>query len=170
MSVRYQIHPNDAFLTDAFQRHHSQHSLYRVFAVIRIIGIVVLMLCSLALVVAGEWSMAILTLGMASFIPLSRKFDHFCRARTIKKLPFWNEVSVTEFSDEGLKSNSSNGSSDLSWQAFTRVLRFPDGFLLYQGPSYFHWLPDSSLVEGFKAQDAEVFLRKHLADYQVIRT
>ncbi len=165
MSVRYQVHANDAFFTDAFQRHYSQHFLYRVFSVIRVSGIVVLVLCSLALAVAREWSLAVLTLGMASFIPLSRKFDHFCRRRKIRKSPFWNEVSVTELSDEGLKSNSHKGNADLTWQAFTRGLRFPDGFLLYQGPSLFYWLPDSALVEGFNADDAEAILREHLADY-----
>jgi hypothetical protein len=170
MSVRYQLQANDAFFTVALQRHYSQHSLYRVFSVIRAFGFIVFMLCSIAAAVAWELLLAVITLGMALFIPYSRKFDHFCRARIIRKSPHWNEVSMTEFSDEGLKTNSNKGNTDLTWQAFTRALRFSDGFLLYKGPNYFHWLPDSALVEGSNASDAEAILRENLTDFRVTRS
>jgi hypothetical protein len=33
------------------------------------------------------------------------------------------------------------GSSEISWQAFVKVVQTPTGFLLYPLPQIFHWLP-----------------------------
>jgi len=170
MSVRYQIHANDAFFTVAFQRHYGQHRLSGIFSAIRLLGVVVFVLCAITLAVQKIWLTALFTLGLAVFILFSRKFEHFWRLIKIRKSPFWNEVSVIWISDEGLKSNCNKGNADFKWQAFTRVLRFPDGFLLYQGPCVFFWLPDSALIEGFKAHDAESILREHLVDFKAIHT
>ncbi len=168
MFVRYKIQADEVFFTSAFQRHYKQHALSRFFSTIRAMGIIVFTLCAMTAAVQKYWLPAFVTLGLALLILLSRKLDHFWLLWNLKKSPFWDEETVMEISDVGLKTSSNKGNADLAWQAFTRALRFPDGFLLYQGPSVFYWLPDSTLAEGFNAQDTEAVLRKHIANFRVI--
>lgn len=49
-----------------------------------------------------------------------------------------------------IRTQSTLGQSEVEWQAFTKVLRTPDGVMLYPNDQIYHWLPR----RGF-ASDAE---------------
>jgi hypothetical protein len=81
------------------------------------------------------------------------------------KSPYRDENMVIVLSDEGFQGTGDVGRTALSWQAFTKAVRFSDGFLLLQGPGVFNWLPDTALSEGNVAE-IELLLLKHVASYQ----
>lgn len=62
------------------------------------------------------------------------------------------DMTVTwEISNDRVSAKTEVARSDMTWAAFRRVLRLPEGFLLYPNDSISHWLP----VNAF-AGDADV--------------
>ena len=167
MSVQYRIQAGDEFYATAFQRHFQQHASYRSISTIRIVGIIVLLLCAAATALQGHWKPALASLGAVSLVILSRPLDRFIRHWKIRRSPFWNEVFKMELSEQGFKSSSPKANVELTWEAFTKAIRFSDGVLLYQGPNAFYWLPNTSLLEGDTIGQAEWLICQHVA---VMRT
>ena len=70
------------------------------------------------------------------------------------KKPDRDMVVTYQISGERLLSKSDVASSDMLWRVVARVLRTPDGFLLYVSDTQVHWLP----VRGFQdPADADRF-------------
>lgn len=59
-----------------------------------------------------------------------------------------------EISDDRVSSKTDLAASDLSWTAFVKVARLPQGFLLYPNDSVFLWLPVHAFAS---AADVERF-------------
>jgi len=87
------------------------------------------------------------------------KLDLWVMMRRFRKSPFYENNVNYVISKNGIKMESENCKSELSWNAFTNICRFSDGFLIFSGPQAFHWLPDSSLISG-SLEDAELLFRK----------
>ncbi|HEY2343942.1 MAG TPA: YcxB family protein [Chthoniobacteraceae bacterium] len=66
---------------------------------------------------------------------------------------------------DGVTIQSDKSASQISWDAYTSAQRLKDGFLLFQGPHLFNWLPFAAIVEG-SVEDAESLLRDNVADYK----
>jgi YcxB-like protein len=80
----------------------------------------------------------------------------FLRRANIKhytQRPDRDMVVNWEFRAEGLRSKTESSSGEFSWSMITKVLRTPQGFLLYPNDRVFHWVP----IHAF--QDAEAIER-----------
>ena len=86
-------------------------------------------------------------------------------ARRFRKSPYYNEHVCSELSSEGLTGGGSIGAAKFTWAAFTSARRFSDGFLLFQGPNNFNWLPNRALVEG-TVEEVDQLLQEHVVDYR----
>ena len=53
----------------------------------------------------------------------------------------------------------------LKWSVCTSARRLADGFLLFQGPRRFNWLPFSAITEG-SIEEAEELIRGNVSNYK----
>jgi hypothetical protein len=85
--------------------------------------------------------------------------------RSLKKSPWTGSRMNTTLSEDGMHITSDKSDVFLKWSAFTKALRFNDGFLLFQGPRVFNWLPKSALTEGSE-QDVDSLLKENIKNYK----
>jgi YcxB-like protein len=76
--------------------------------------------------------------GMGGSYQLSAK-------KQFTKSPALREPRRIEFSDEGVKTDSAMGSSQVSWKSFLRYAESEDTFLLYTSPVVFEIVPKRAL-------------------------
>jgi len=88
--------------------------------------------------------------------------------RSFKKSPYLDDDVVIEFTDAGFHAHSSKQDTKLQWSAFTKVAHFSDGFLLFQGPKFFNWIPFSSLESPSQAVELATLLRSKITEHKVV--
>src|SRR5262249_55903306 len=77
-----------------------------------------------------------------------------------------NDDWIIRLSDDGMSSSGQRGEGRLDWSCFSRVRRFADGFLLFQGPHLFHWFPDSARSQPTPLSEVDDLVRRHVPDYR----
>jgi len=98
------------------------------------------------------------------YLILKPWFDEWQTRSNFRQSPYRDENVVVALTDEGFNTTGDVSRTGLTWQAFTKAVRFRDGFLLLQGPNVFNWLPDHALTEG-KVEEIEQLLLKHVPSY-----
>lgn len=102
-----------------------------------------------ALLVSGNGRVELwILLGFAVLILFSPQFDTWLTIRNYRRSPFQNERLRVCLGEDAYAVTGSISNTKLSWDAFTRVVPFEDGLLLFQGPGLFNWLPYSALTSG----------------------
>lgn len=86
--------------------------------------------------------------------------------RRLRKSPFHNNDLVFRISDSELHVTGTNEETHLKWSAYSKARRFSDGLLLFQGPHFFNWLPDSAAVNAASIDQAKNLALSHVADYR----
>ena len=94
--------------------------------------------------------------------------DFWLARRRFRKSPYFNEEVSIEFSDSGYHSRSAKSDSMLQWSVFTKVVHFRDGFLLFQGPYLYSWIPLASLVNPSDAAELATLLRSKIANHTIM--
>jgi hypothetical protein len=92
--------------------------------------------------------------------------DRFILARRRRKSPFWNQSVRIELDEEALRESSELAASSARWEAFTRCIGVRDGFLLYQGPYVFYWLPITAFFDGPQREAMAEFLKRKVKKYE----
>lgn len=64
--------------------------------------------------------------------------------RKFRKSPPAKGIEWT-FEDDFVQMKASLGEATLKWEAFIKVVEFPDGFMFYSTKNFFFWIPFSSL-------------------------
>lgn len=111
------------------------------------------------LILAGIWTLAQdpkhLGNGLAAiFIGSALAFGlRLLRSYTYRQDKRLHDRFVATFSDEGIQSSASTGTSSQSWSAFTRYVETQRLFLLYQGPVCMSIYPKRCLAP----EDADAF-------------
>lgn len=83
------------------------------------------------------------------------------------KSPFRNDQLTIQLDEEGFHAFSSKQDVKLSWEVFTRVAHFRDGFLLFQGPKMFNWIPFSSL-DHCDIAELDALLRRKVQEHKIV--
>jgi hypothetical protein len=105
--------------------------------------------------------------GFATGVLLSSgMIDVWVLLRRFHKSPYRNDTVVLTFDSEGFHGKGEKSEVNAQWSIFTKACRFPDGILLFQGPSFYHWLPESTLVDG-NINDFENMVFMHVKEYKV---
>jgi hypothetical protein len=97
---------------------------------------------------------------------LGDPIDAWIARRRLRKSPFHNNDLSFRISSTELHVTGTNEDSHLKWSAYSKVRRFSDGLLLFQGPSFFNWLPDSAAVDTTSIEQAQVIARSQVKDYR----
>ena len=85
----------------------------------------------------------------------------------MRKSPYENDELTIQISEDGYHATSSKQDVKLQWNAFTRVAHFSDGFLLFQGPKMFNWIPFCSLAPS-EIAEVERLLKKHIQEHEIV--
>lgn len=164
--VEYRIDCDAEFYQTAFDRYRKQHWFTCLSRPVRFVGIAVFGLMAIGTAIAQLWGPAIGSLLCLLFVLYVRGYEWKYRLKQLRKSPHFGHECVTRIEDQGLLSESSISSSALCWEVFTKATIFEDGLLLFQGPGYFHWLPNSSLVAG-TSNEARSLVQNHV---KVVKT
>ena len=97
---------------------------------------------------------------------LGGPIDAWIAKRRLRKSPFHNNDLLFRISMTELHVTGTNEDSHLKWSAYSKARRFSDGLLLFQGPSFFNWLPDSAAVDATSIEQARAIARAQVKDYR----
>ena len=101
---------------------------------------------SLLAIFGGRIPLGTFWAAFAAYWALSGAFNQWWTKRNLLRSPFINEKVQLEFSNAGLRATSTSQDTKLTWDVFTKVVRFDDGFLLLQGPGLCTWIPFHAIL------------------------
>lgn len=158
---------SDAFLIEMFRRYRRSKrlapyaTLLKVFLGLCLTGLMVLCVHGKIYGAAPILSVFLVLLIFA------RRIDEFRMGRRFRKSPYRDERIRIQLSADGFDAKGTKSSAQLSWAVFTGARRLEDGFLLFQGPGVFNWLPLRAITEG-TVEEAEELIRTNVSDYKRI--
>jgi YcxB-like protein len=121
-------------------RHSKQGGwLYRVTALIG--GLILLSGVVNLYMRPSGWPAFLFTAAVSAFFFSMPFFARLTALKLYAQKPDRDMEVTWHISDERVTSKTELASSENSWAFFLRVLRLPEGFLLYPNDRIFHWLP-----------------------------
>lgn len=163
----YRFKFDEAFLIEAFRKYRKQHGTRYVSLAMK--SIAGLLLLALAAFSAWQinWWLAVFFVALVLLMFNGHLIDYWLIKRRFRRSPYWNDNMVSNLTAEGLHAVGSHSDSKLGWAVFTKARYFRDGFLLFQGPGLFNWLPDAALSDGSRAE-VESLIQAHVEDYRIV--
>ena len=156
------------FLIEAFRRYRRQHRGRRAGLAVKVLGLLIFVPCAVALLCQGHLFLGIFLAFFSVFMFFAHRVDYWRARRAFRKSPFRDEEVAVELSEAGYHTLSPKHEMTLQWSAFTRVSHFRDGFLLFEGPAVFRWLPLSSLEDPSQAAELEALLRAKIPEHRIV--
>ncbi len=169
-AAEFRVRYDEQYLLSAISRHRRQlwwrgaydllrWSLAAVMALLT--GIVFYSGAFMPSVVLGGFTGALL-----GSILLGDPIDAWILKRRLRKSPFHNNNLVFRVSPTDIHASGNNEDTHLKWTAYSKARRFSDGLLLYQGPQFFNWLPDSAALDAASISAAQEMARSYVKDYR----
>ncbi|RYD54486.1 MAG: YcxB family protein [Verrucomicrobiaceae bacterium] len=162
-NIRY----NADFLAEAFKRYRRQHPARYFILAVKALGVLVLMPATIFAFSTKDHMHALICLTFLILIFFSGALEKWRLKRAIAKSPFNDDELRVEFSESGFHAFSAKQDVKLAWNVFSRVAHFRDGFLLFQGPKLFNWIPFSALEPG-GLEELETLLRTNIANHKIV--
>ena len=156
------------FVVAAWRQYRRQHRSRHVGLVIKLMALAVLSPLTLWMFWYGHVLVGLCLAAVSVFAFFTHRVDCWRVRRSAGKSPHCDEHCTIELTDAGLHSRSSKAETKLQWSAFTKVVHFTDGFMLFQGPQLFHWIPLSSLNAPSEAVELETLLRSKVQEHRII--
>ena len=164
MSAEYRFRFGEEFLLTAFLKYRKQLRWYAWHRALRLVGALAL----LALVGVSLYAKAVFPAfvlgGFVVLFAFAPRLDNWLVRRRFRKSPYHDDDVVVRLTDDGIFLRGRAAETRLEWSVITKARRFVDGFLLFQGPYMFHWLPDAASGSG-SCLEAEALVRNRVRDY-----
>jgi hypothetical protein len=158
----YRVSYNEEYVLSSVERYRRQRHVYPWFIAVKVVCALGLAML-IAIIIYGALASpgksgppVLIAFVLAIFLLLliqGPRIDYFFLKRRLRKSPFYGDELTPR------------SQTTLRWSAFTRARRFPSGFLLFTGPTVFHWWPDSARTQG-TAEDVTCILRQNVAAYE----
>jgi hypothetical protein len=158
--VSYSFIANWSFYRTAFARYGRQKpNRYRMTAVVIAIGAGLLLAWAYGRASGALWAPISESALIGGFFGGAGTYaaNRYLLPRRIKRSPDYGATITVRLDDEGLHGSEPHAQASLGWAAFTRVVRFTDGFLFLRG-NVIRWLPDSALTNA-TPEEALAFVR-----------
>lgn len=156
------------FLIEAFQRYRRQHRGRYVGLAIKLLALAGLAPIAIWMFWQGHIVIGILFAALSVFMFFAHHIDFWLARRSFRKSPYRDEDVTIELTEAGFHARSPKQDTKLQWSAFTKVAHFKDGFLLFQGPSFFFWIPLSSLAGASEAGELQAILRSKISEHKIV--
>lgn len=158
------------FTSDHFvvslERYRQQHRGRLVGLLVKGLVIAVLAPIVLWMFWRGHLAIGLFLAAFGGFMFVAHHVDFWIARRSLRKSPYCDEVITVEMTEADMHSRSARHEARLQWSAFTKAVHFRDGFLLFQGPKAFNWIPLSALADPSQAVELEALLRSRIAGYR----
>jgi hypothetical protein len=156
---------SESFLIEAFRRARRCNAFTKYAVGLKI----VLGLCLLGLILYSlQGRLYGVTMVLTLFLLLlifGYHIDERMICRRFRKSPYRDERVKMELSENGLAATGDKSNVQSSWAVITSARQFDDGFLLFQGPGVYNWLPVSAIVAG-NEQEVDDLIKTHVSDYK----
>lgn len=161
MPAVYEFRFSERFLIEAFRRfwRHKRNSW---FSAIRLVSVALLGGFAALFIVIGNWWLALFFALLIVGAFQARRLDEWLIRRRFRKSPYHQDSVRAEVTDDGLWAKGTRSETKLTWMAITRAVRCQDGWLLFQGPVIFNWLPDSAFRENESTERLDDLVERHL--------
>ncbi len=116
----------------------------------------------------GVFFNGVLMTAMSVYFLLFRRVISLLMLRRFRNSPFCDDDLTTELTEAGFHCHSAKQDVKLQWSVFSKVVRFEDGFLLFQGVRAYNWIPFSSLANPAELEELDALLRAKIPDYKMI--
>ncbi|MEY2467028.1 MAG: hypothetical protein QOD03_1549 [Verrucomicrobiota bacterium] len=163
--IKARIKFSPEFLTEAMVRYRQQHRTRWLLTLIKIISFLLLVALGVFITSEGEWIIGLFFAMISALLLFSQRIGLWWMRRSFLKSPFYNEDLTIEISHEAYHVKGSKQDSKLSWSLFSKIVCMPDGFLLFQGPSFFNWIPYSALEDPNQREELKALLRDKTPNY-----
>jgi len=156
---------DEEFRVTSLRRYRRQHRARHLLAVVKALAALLLLaLAAFGLAHGMPW-LTVFFVCVVILLFSGHLIDLWIFKRRLRRSPFRNEEVVITLAEEGVHGVSQKSDATLSWSAFTKACRFRDGFLLFQGPESFSWLPTPNLAK--ESQDElESLIRDKIKKYR----
>lgn len=142
----------EAFLIETMRRFRRQSQFRSLRLGLRAVGVPFMLFTAAVAFRHGDVAPAALMTGGGILAVFLTQLEDWRLRRAFRKSPYHNQPIVTQVSEEGILTTSPKSQAKLTWAAYTRAVRFPDGVLLFQGPRMINWLPFSALRDAATAE------------------
>ena len=156
---------SESFLVEMFRQYRRSRKLARYVTLFKVVlGLCLVGVIAVCLFARTFPGACVISLFLALLV-FSPRIDEWLVTKRFRKSPYHNERVRIQLSPDGLLVQCTKSTSQLGWTVFTGARRFEEGFLLFQGPGAFNWLPVNSMTEGTLEQ-AEELIRANVSDYK----
>lgn len=156
------------FVVEAWRLYRAQHRWRWVVLTARIAPAVLFGSVGVWSWFQGDWLLSLLLLGFCAFVFCTRWIGEWWTRWSFRKSPYCDEDLTIELTEAGFHAWSAKQDARLQWSAFTKVAQFGHGFLLFQGPRLFNWIPVTALGDPSQVHDLEALLRSKISEYRVV--
>ena len=158
---------DDQFLIDGFKRYRRQHSIRNTWFVLKIILSIVFIILSVFSAYHGDNKLIFFFAVVVIIMLFGNQIDYLIIKYRSRKSPHVNENVEITLSEKGFHAVSSKSETKAKWSIFTKAVAFRDGFLLFQGPRLFNWLPSNKISEG-NIENLIGLIKANIQKYKVI--
>lgn len=156
------------YLVEACRRYRRQHRGRYASLALKLLALALLAPVAVWLVKQGHIAVGVVFAALGVFMFLAHHVDHWLARRSFRRSPYRDEDLTIEFSEAGFHAQSPKQDVRLRWSAFTTVAHFSDGFLLFQGPKLFTWIPLSSLARASESAELDALLRARIPEHRIV--
>lgn len=158
----------DDFVVDALRHYRLQHRARCPMMVLKALMTVPLAALAVSGFLYGPFALGLFFVGLCFLLLFGHYIDLWLARRSLRKWAFRDETVAIKFTDEGFHASSPKQDTTLRWSSFTRAVHFRDGFLLFHGPSSFHWIPVSSLAGSVEVAGLEQLLKDKITEHKIV--
>jgi hypothetical protein len=149
----------------AARRWHYRHSMRPFFRATILAMSCFALLAGVCMVATGEFAEGMMVAGFGSLMLLGRATSTpWFVQRQFRQRTDQDDEFVWQFTRENIQINTSHSRTECDWSAFQKIVKTPDGYLIYPNPQIFHWLPREAF-----ASDVEFARLSQLAEEHGVR-
>jgi len=158
---------DDHFFLESFKRYRRQHAFRNIWLILKVFFVAIFSILAIVSVFHSDYKLIAFFAAVIILILNGHKIDYLILRSRFRKSPFINDQAEINISAEGFHELSNKSESRSLWSVFTKAVVFRDGFLLFQGPALFHWLPAKNITQG-SAQELNQLIQNNVKEYKVI--
>lgn len=158
---------DEQFLIDGFKKYRQQHAIRNTWFVLKIILSILFVVLAITSAYHGDYKLIFFFAAVIIIMLYGHKIDYFVIKYRCRKSPHVNEYVEISLNENGLQAVSSKSETKAKWSIFTKAVVFRDGFLLFQGPGLFTWLPLNKISEG-TVGELSGLIKDNINNYNII--
>ena len=165
-TVEYRLRYTEEYLLETLSHHRRQLWWRGSYYLLKGVLAALIALLTVLAFVYRLFVLAMILSAILGALLLGPPIDSWFARKRLRKSPFYNNDLTFRISADGLHVTGKNEDARLKWSAFSKARRFSDGLLLFQGPHFFHWLPDKAAVDATSVAGAQELARTQVKDYR----